>query len=351
MIKIKKTAIFLTLIFTALLCGNGAYAYNIVDLPETMTMADALEIYDADKITSASVANIGDDKYIPLSGDEIKDFYYSAANIMLHRTINPTPFRGTSVNFETESGNKSFFFSSGVQIGMYGTSNYICYEMEDYDLSKFMYLYSKYEESEEKQNGAPFHRCTDNDFLKLPSDVWAQSPVKEAAARSLVPYSLTGKYSANISREEFCMLIGNLIAVSQNYSSLESYMSEKNSAYSRDNFADCTGKDKSIDILFNLGVVSGRGGEYFDPDGCITREEAAKMLTSAASLFKYIGSGYTLKYADNGKISSWAPFYVKWVTENGIMNGVDNNCFEPQGTYTVQQAIATVSRLYNVITQ
>lgn len=346
----KKILMLFTLLSAALICSVSAHAYNVVDLPETMTLADALEIYDADSITSATVSNLNDGKFISLTEDNIKDFYYSAANITLYRTINPTPFRGTVINFTAGGEVKSFYFSSGVQIGMYGPSNYICYEMQDYDLSKFMYIYSMYEESQEKQNGAEIYRNASVDFLKKPEDLWAQAPVYEAASRSLLPYQLTSKYTANISREEFCMLIGNLIAVVGNYSSLEKYMADNCPVYSKDNFADCIGRDRSVDMLFALGVVSGKGGEYFDPDGCITREEAAKMLTAAASLFKYVETDYKLNYKDTSSVSPWAVFYVRWVTDKGIMSGIDESHFEPSGAYTVQQAIATVSRLFNVCT-
>ena len=344
----KKFTVFFAMLL-ALFTAQAAHAYNIVDLPETMTLSDALEIYSADDITSATVSDISDGQYITLSKDDIKDFYYSAEGITLHRTINPAPFRGTAVNLFTADGVKSFYFNSGVQIGMYGSSNYICYEMQDYDLSKFMYLCSMYQEGE-KTNGGEVYPNTDSDFLKLPDDLWAKDSIKEAAARSLLPYQLTDKYPQTISREEFCILIGNFIAVTGGYASLEKYMDNKGISYSRDNFSDCTGRDSSIDMLFALGIINGRGGEYFDPDGAITREEAAKMLTVTAENFRHIDTKYNLNYSDNSHISEWAQFYVKWVSDNGIMSGNDSNEFEPLGFYTVQQAIATVSRLYNVCT-
>lgn len=349
MITIKRVLLFISVALAALAFTASAYAYDVVNLPLTMTLSEALEIFESDDIKSATVSNVNDDKHITLTRDNIKDFYYSAANIVVHRTINPTPFRGTAVNLFTDNGVKSFWFGSGVQIGKYGKNNYVCYEMSEYDLSKFMYLCSMYEDGT-KSDGAEVYVNDTTDFLKMPTDLWAQSSVSEAASRSLLPYELTNKYSNNISREEFCILIGNFIAVVGNYASIEMYMEDKNPNYSRDNFADCIGKDKSIDILFNLGIVNGRGGEYFDPEGAINREEAAKMLTTAAELFRHIETKYQINYADKKSISSWAQYYVRWVTDNGIMNGVDENNFSPGSYYTVQQALATVSRLYNVCT-
>lgn len=332
-----------------ILCSASAYAYNIVDLPDSMTFADAMGIYDAEDITSATVSNLDDDMHIDLTRSEAKEFFKSAEDITLYRKINPTPFRGTAVNITANGATKSFYFNSGIQIGLYGNENYICYQMPDYDLTQFMYLFSRYEESTKKQNGAEIYRNTQNDFLKLPNDLWAQNPIKEAASRTLLPYELTSKYEANISREEFCILIGNLIAVTGGYASLETYMKDHKPDYTTDNFADCIGKDSSIDMLFALEIVSGKGGEFFDPDGCITREEAAKILTAAASQFMFIESNYKTSYKDERFVSPWARFYIRWVTEQGVMSGVDGENFEPKGTYTVQQAITTVSRLYNII--
>ena len=349
MITIRKILTFLAVVSAVLICSVSAYAYNVVDLPDSMTFADALGIYDANDIKSATVSNLDDDKRIDLSQYEAQEFFRSAQDVTLYRKINPTPFRGTAVNISANGSVKSFYFNSGIQIGLFGSENYICYQMPDYDLTKFMYLFSKYEESKNKLNGAELYRNTENDFLKLPEDLWAVDPIKEAASRSLLPYPLTAKYGANISREEFCVLIGNLIAVSGGYASLETYMKDNMPDYTTDNFADCIGKDASIDMLFALGIVSGKGGEFFDPDGCITREEAAKMLTASASRFVFIESDYKVNYKDERNISPWAKFFVRWVTEKGVMSGVDGENFEPQGTYTVQQAITTVSRLYNII--
>lgn len=349
MIIIRKILAFLAVAAAALCMSATALAYDIVDLPDSMTVSEALGIYDVSDITYGTVSNLEDDKHIDLTLEEAREFFRGAENITLYRKINPTPFRGTAVNITANGETKSFYFNSGIQLGLYGSDNYICYQMPDYELTKFMYLFSKYEESAEKLNGADVYRRADNDFLKLPNDLWAQNPIKEAASRSLLPYSLTAKYSANISREEFCILVGNLIAVTSGYASLEAYMKDNKPDYTTDNFADCIGKDTSIDMLFALEVVSGKGGEFFDPDGCITREEAAKMLTATAALFKFIECEYQTNYADEKFISPWAKFYVRWVTEQGVMSGVDSENFEPLGTYTVQQAITTVSRLYNVI--
>lgn len=347
-IKAARRAIAVSLAAAAMLGAVPAYAYNVVDLPSEMSMAEALEIYDVSEIKSATVSELNDDRYITLSEDEIKDFYYSSQNVNLVRRINPTPFRGINVNLYTDSGVKTFNLTSGVQIGRYGSNNYMCYAMKDEDMPYYMYLASMYYDSGDKQSGTIVVPRTDKDFLTLPNDPWAVSSIQEAASRSLLPYELTKNYGSYISREYFCKLLGNFIAVTAGYSSIENYMRYNGIPYDTGAFADCVGRDSSICILYALGIVNGKGGVYFDPEGVITREEAAKLVTETANKFIFVRTDYKLKYDDRNQISDWAQFYVKWVTDKGIMSGVDSSHFAPKDYYTQQQAIATTTRLYNV---
>lgn len=328
-----------------------AGAYDIVDLPRSMTFSDAASIFEPSAITSATVSDVDEGKHIDLTRDEINDFFYSASEVTVYRKINPTPFRGVAVNLYTAGGCMTFWLDSGLQIGVYGSNNFICYMMSDEDLNKFMYLDSLYRDEVAKQDGAEVNVNSASDFLRLPTDLWAQDGIKEAAARSLLPYDLSANYGDNISREQFCILIANFITVKGGYPSFSSYMAKNYGDYAKDNFADCEGRDTSIDALFAMGIVKGAGNEYFNPDGAITRQEAAKMLTETAAKFIFIGGNYKLSYADANTIAPWAEFYVKWVTEQGIMGGVDSAHFEPESFYSIQQAITTVSRLYNVVTK
>ncbi len=332
-----------------LLIPVSAHAYNVVDLPEQMELSDAMGIFSGEEIKKATLSNVEEGKYFELTRDEINDFYYAACKMPAYRAINPTPFRGTAINLYTDTDVVSYYVGSGIQIGLYGTENYICYKVKGEDEVFLTYLDSMYKDSETKYNGEEIHRSTSNDFLKLPSAQWAQSSIKDAAKHSLLPYNLTSKYSANISREEFCTLIGQLITVTSGYADLGSYVRDKEGMYLRNNFSDCKGKDESIDILYSLGIVNGKGDGLFDPDGTLSREEAAKMLTSAAEQFVYINTNRTLTYADQYDISKWAHYSVQWVTDNEIMTGMEDNKFNPHAYYTVEQAITTVGRLYNYL--
>ncbi len=344
----KIISLFLSLA-TIITISSSAFAYNVVDLPKTMTMADALGIFSADEIVSATIVNFEDDMFIEMTREEINDFYYSSCNTVLHRTINSTPFRGTAINLKTKTDTVSYNVGSGVQIGLYGDNNYVCYNAKGEDAIRLTYIDTMYKDSSIKHSGATLNRVTTHDFLKLPEAEWAISEVKSAAGKSLLPYEVAERYSAYISREEFCILIGQLITVYTGYANLDKYVQDTKGAYLQGIFSDCKGKSDSIDMLYALGIISGKSETTFDPEGAITREEAAAVITRVAEQFAYIATDKPLNYNDTWRISSWAKFYVQWVSESGIMTGTDLNEFTPRAYYTIEQAIATTNRLFDYL--
>ncbi len=347
--KLFKAITAVTLVLSALFAPSAARAYNVVNLPESMPFSDALEIFNASDITNITVSDIASGDYTTLGREDIDTFYNTVKDLTVQRTTNPAPFRGIAVNIFSNDGIKTYCLDSGIEIGTFGSSNYVCYKLSDFDTEKLLYLDSMYWDDTAKATGETFYRSVDRDFLKMPEAPWARSFVTEAAAKNLLPYEFTASYSDNITREQFCKLLGNFIAVKENYKSLEAYMSEKGGAYLRNYFEDCDGVDNSVNILYALGIVTGKDSTHFDPRGVITREQAATLLTRAAEKYKYITTSSPLPYSDAQSVSEWARVYVEWVNENGIMTGVSSTEFAPQGTYTIEQALATMVRLYNAL--
>ena len=103
-----------------------------------------------------------------------------------------------------------------------------------------------------------------------------------------------------------------------------------------------------VNGLSALGIINGRGNGIFDPDGAISREEAAKILYQAAGLFMELPQG-DVYYNDFDRISPWAVEAVIWAKIVNVMQGVGGGYFEPQGTFTVEQAIASTVRLFYIV--
>ena len=98
--------------------------------------------------------------------------------------------------------------------------------------------------------------------------------------------------------------------------------------------------------LAGLGVVTGVGEGRFNPDGTLTREQAATMLSRLAAA---MGSPLTAQaptFADSAAISTWALDAVGQMQGSGIMGGVGDNAFDPQGSYSREQSMLTMLRLY-----
>lgn len=343
-----------SVVLAFLMLQINAMAYNVIDLPLSMTFAEALSVYDDTEIASATICDLERNLYRNLTSEEIKDFYYAASNVKVWRKTNPTPFRGVCVNFTTTNGNNiSYFYNSGIQIGTYGAYNYVCYMPAAADTAKLSYLAIQFYDSIGGTNvygGVMKNASLNNDFLKLPSAGWAQEPVREAAGKNLVPYEFTDKYERYITREQMAVLLANLVTVAGNYANLDQYLNAEGISYQPDKFVDCLYNDPSIVKLNALGIINGKDENHFDPTGLITRQEAAVMFTRVADKFMYVSANKGITASDSTNIADWAAFHMKWCMEKGILSVDGYNNVNPTEYMSVQQAITCVSRIYDMIT-
>ena len=85
---------------------------------------------------------------------------------------------------------------------------------------------------------------------------------------------------------------------------------------------------------FENGIVAGMDANTFAPDANITREQMTVMLCNYSRYISYpipqkgVNSG---AFADYSKISPWALDYVVTVVGGGLMNGMPDGSFAPQG--------------------
>lgn len=220
------------------------------------------------------------------------------------------------------------------------------HNFDNYSTEIFIKIVSSFDETlvdEEKSNEEETN--ADNQDLDVP-DKWAKEEVEHLISLGIVPSSIQNNYKENITRDEFCNLVINLIEVKTG-KKINILISDLNRDVAENPFIDT---DKEWIINANsLEVVSGRGNGIFDPEGNITRQEAAVMLTNTADVLGIEVGDLNSVFADDSKIASWAKSSVGFVSNEGIMVGMGNNIFNPKGTYTRQQAIVTVLRLFNCV--
>ncbi len=180
---------------------------------------------------------------------------------------------------------------------------------------------------------------------------WAEAEVTAAIEAGIFPWSMRSDYTDTVTRREFCTLIMAMINKVAGVSDSRELLDSMGIAYV-DSFTDTDSADVIAANL--LGIVNGRGNGIFDPMSGITRQEAAKMLASAAAVLG-IKAGTAPEFKDMDKAADWAVESINTtasiVSASGknVMGGVGDGMFSPLGAYTREQSVLTVYRLFDSI--
>lgn len=180
---------------------------------------------------------------------------------------------------------------------------------------------------------------------------WAENEVKAAIYEGLVLETLYNSMKDSITRQEFCYLVINMLTV-KNSKSIEQILLEKGVELNYDVFNDTA--DAYVLSANALGIVNGKGDYKFDPEGYITRQEAATMLYRTAKVMGVSEpNSEKLEFTDGDKFAEWGKEGIFFVSASlskqgmRVMGGVENGKFDPQGFYTKEQSVLTIYRLFN----
>lgn len=88
------------------------------------------------------------------------------------------------------------------------------------------------------------------------------------------------------------------------------------------------------------GIINGVSEKSFDPDGDLTRAQFATIFGRAFGYEVEPGTKFT-----DVKNDSWYAGYVYWAVENGIVNGTSSTTFSPDANIT-RQDVATILGRY-----
>lgn len=172
---------------------------------------------------------------------------------------------------------------------------------------------------------------------------WAKSAVDTARNAGIVPEQVDQAYTQSITRADFCALAA---AVYRTWEKSGNVKSVEKTAVS---FSDT--KDEDVLLCASLGVVNGVGNGKFAPQQQLTRQQAASMLHRLGNLRRNAKDSVKDRmphvFADGADIQAWARSDVYWAYNSGVMNGVSGNRFAPNNSYTHEQSIATMLRLYD----
>lgn len=182
---------------------------------------------------------------------------------------------------------------------------------------------------------------------------WAQEEVARASALGIIPDAAIENYTLPITRRQYVGVAMAFVALQQRCDPeslggmVEMYLSEKtdDGYFVKDAFND---SDTGASLAYYLGLVQGRGNGVFDPQGKITRQEAAVILTRAYELCGGVLAGKTAKtgFTDEKEIADWAKASASALVSWTVMEDAQDGSFSPLGNVTVEQCVVSFLRLY-----
>lgn len=179
----------------------------------------------------------------------------------------------------------------------------------------------------------------DVSFTDVPSSHWANSYVEKLASAGYINGTGDGLFSPsnNMTRADFVTILGRIAGVSADDFSGSSFSDVSASMY----YAPY------VEWASQNGIVSGVGGGNFAPASNLTRSQMAAIICRYADFagITLSVSGDSTPFADDSSIESWARTAVYTARGAGIINGRDNNIFDPQGNASRAEVCAVICRL------
>ena len=195
------------------------------------------------------------------------------------------------------------------------------------------------ESSETGAGETPAAAASGTTFSDVPASFWGYSAIERAAGAGLAGGFPDGTFRPNaaVSRAQFVQMLWNLAG--------------KPKASAAAVFTDVPADAWYLPALswaVEAGCAGGVGGGRFDPNGSVTRQQAAAML------FRYAGgqSGgealfagiYDAQYSDSAAIAAWAKPAMYWAVFHEVISGVGADRIAPTAPATRAQVAAILLR-------
>lgn len=171
-------------------------------------------------------------------------------------------------------------------------------------------------------------------------DSWAKTEINALLNKGVIKKTDKGfEPTAKMTREELVGWIAKTYGLKEKDISLSFKDVDKSSPYY-----------KEIAAAYELGIISGKDGQTFDPKGTVTREEVATVVMKAKKtlegekMVKEIEATIA-KAKDKDKVSSWAKESVATATEKGILTADAGNV-KPKGEVTKEEAADMIYKAY-----
>lgn len=161
---------------------------------------------------------------------------------------------------------------------------------------------------------------------------WARDEVSYSYAAGIMPRILSENYQADITRQEFCQMVVNMLPAGI-------------TPIRDGSFKDCD--DASVSYAYSIGVVNGIGSDQFAPEANATRQEMATMIYRAYKLIAPDAKSEKFGTApDRSLVDAWAIEAVDFLNTQEIMKGDENGNINPYDNTSREEAVLLVYRAY-----
>lgn len=176
-------------------------------------------------------------------------------------------------------------------------------------------------------------------FTDISADSWYFGDVDRAVSEKIFQGNGNGTFTPNkkITRAQFVTALANLARVD-----LDGYTEQTGFT----DVTDMTNRmNRAISWAYQFDLIKGFSDGTFRPNETITREQMCSIIAAYAGLER---SEDSVEFEDDSKIGSWAKDAVYACRDNGLINGIGQNKFDPKGTATRAQACTISVNLFDL---
>lgn len=172
---------------------------------------------------------------------------------------------------------------------------------------------------------------------------WAKDSIDFVAGRGIISGTSATTFAPNTAttRADFLMALGRLSGADV-------------SSYKLSSFTDVKSSNPAmpyIEWAVTNQIVQGIGNKKFAPDQKISRQGMAVMILNYAKAtgYKLPVSVAAVTFSDSTKIGAYAKDAVIAIQQAGIMQGKNNNVFDPAGSATRAEASTILRRFIELV--
>jgi subtilisin family serine protease len=178
-------------------------------------------------------------------------------------------------------------------------------------------------------------------FSDVAQTYWASSPIQSLASKGIISGRADGSFDAisNVTRAEFTKMLVLATGLPRNENTNVLFTDTNKDAWYAPYVA----------AAVKAGIITGFLDGTFAPNAFITREQMAVMLAKVLSVQSTDTAGDALPFVDRQAIRPYARAAIVTAVEANIVQGRQNQEFQPQQHSTRAETAAAIYRLFPLV--